>query len=66
MPKQIRIESLDVLKAMKQKEAEEKVIGYYSDYSLECVACVSEGEPATAEALPDGFTCDSCGVVVNA
>ena len=44
----------------------EKVIGYYSDYSLECVACVSEGEPATAEALPDGFTCDSCGVVVNA
>ena len=43
-----------------------EVIGYYSDYSLECVACLSQGEPATAEALPDGFTCDSCGVVVNA
>ena len=43
-----------------------KVIGYYSDSSLDCVECVEEGEPATEEALPDGFTCDNCGVVVNA
>ena len=42
-----------------------KVIGYYLDGSLECVECVSEGEPATVEALPDGFTCNTCGVVVN-
>ena len=43
-----------------------KVIGYYSDFSLDCAKCVSGGEPATKEALPDGFTCDTCGEVVYA
>lgn len=40
------------------------VIGYYTD-ELNCVSCATEGEPATSEALPDGFTCATCEVVVN-
>lgn len=43
----------------------EKVIGFYSDDSLNCISCAGEGEPATIEAVPDGFTCSICGVVVN-
>jgi hypothetical protein len=42
------------------------IIGYYSETDLSCLKCVAEGEEATAEALPDGFTCASCGEVVNA
>lgn len=39
------------------------VIGYYTD-ELDCVSCATEGEPATSEAIPDGFTCATCGVVI--
>jgi hypothetical protein len=43
-------------------ETEEKIIAYYQDGAVVCPACAdwSNNEEATAEALPDGFTCDSC------
>ncbi len=43
------------------------IIGVYLDDSLICVPCstTGEGERATAQALPDGFTCDNCLEVVN-
>jgi len=46
----------------------EDIIGVYLDDSLVCVPCsaTGEGERVTAQALPNGFTCDSCWVVVNA
>lgn len=46
---------------------EENAIGVYLDDSLICVPCniTGEGERVTAQALPDGFTCDHCWVVVN-
>jgi hypothetical protein len=45
----------------------EEIIGVYLDDSLICVPCniTGEGERVTAQALPDGFTCDHCWVVVN-
>jgi hypothetical protein len=45
----------------------EDIIGVYLDSSLICVACSKEGEgeQVTAEAVPDGFTCDDCGVEQN-
>jgi hypothetical protein len=45
----------------------ENAIGVYLDESLICVPCstTGEGERATAQALPDGFTCDNCLEVVN-
>jgi len=45
----------------------EDIIGVYLESSLICVACSKEGEgeQVTAEALPDGFTCDDCGVTQN-
>jgi hypothetical protein len=46
------------------------VIGYYYEDRLICVGCAinqpTKGEEAEAEALPNGFTCDECWVVVNA
>ena len=42
------------------------VIGYYGDDELNCISCAIEGEEATEEAVPNGFTCATCGVVVNA
>jgi hypothetical protein len=46
---------------------EENAIGVYLDDSLICVPCstTGEGERVTAQALPDGFTCDNCLEVVN-
>lgn len=41
------------------------VIGYYCEDRLVCVSCATTGEEATAEAVPNGFTCDECLVVVN-
>jgi hypothetical protein len=45
----------------------EDIIGVYLDDCLICVPCstTGEGERVTAEAVPDGFTCDSCEVVIN-
>lgn len=41
-----------------------EVIGMYQDDRLVCLPCSEgEGEQASAEALPDGFTCDECGEV---
>jgi hypothetical protein len=50
------------------QEVSEDIIGVYLDDSLVCVSCsaTGEGERVTAQALPNGFTCDSCWVVVNA
>lgn len=42
------------------------IIGYYSDTDLSCLNCETQGEEATVEALPEGFTCANCGEVVNA
>ena len=42
------------------------VIGYYGDDELNCISCATEGEEATEESVPNGFTCATCGVVVNA
>ena len=43
-----------------------EVIGMYQDDRLVCLPCSEgEGERASAEALPDGFTCDECGEAVN-
>lgn len=41
--------------------------GIYLDSSLVCVPCWNgeEGEAVTVEALPNGFTCDECGVTQN-
>ena len=46
----------------------EDIIGVYLEDRLICVPCSkpNEGEGVTAEALPHGFTCDECWVVVNA
>jgi len=43
-------------------KTEEKIIAYYQDGAVVCPACAdwSNDEEATAEALPDGFVCDSC------
>lgn len=44
-----------------------KVIGYYQEGRVICPPCANEqGEEATKEALPEGFTCDECWEVVNA
>jgi hypothetical protein len=49
------------------QQVSEEIIGVYLDDSLICVPCSkpNEGEGVTAEALPDGFTCDNCLEVVN-
>ena len=46
---------------------EKDIIGVYLDDSLICVSCSKEGEGerVTAEAVPNGFTCAECQVVVN-
>jgi hypothetical protein len=46
----------------------EDIIGVYLDDRLICIPCAKqgEGEGVTAEALPNGFTCDECLVVNNA
>lgn len=49
-----------------------KIIGVYpvNDDRVVCVGCASnhslKGEWATADGLPDGFSCEECGAVVNA
>jgi hypothetical protein len=45
----------------------EEIIGVYLEDRLICVPCSkpNEGEGVTAEALPHGFTCDECWVVVK-
>lgn len=49
-----------------QHSEEWEAVGVYQDDRLVCLPCSGgEGERASAEALPDGFTCDECGVVVN-
>jgi hypothetical protein len=50
------------------QQQERDIIGVYLESSLICVACSKEGEgeQVTAEAVPDGFTCDECGVTQNA
>lgn len=50
-----------------EQQVSEEIIGVYLDDSLICVPCstTGEGERATAQALPDGFTCDNCLEVVN-
>lgn len=40
------------------------IIGTYTDHALICLDHDEQGEPAEAQALPDGFTCDECGRVV--
>jgi hypothetical protein len=43
------------------------IIGVYLNDSLICVPCstTDEGDQVTAEALPNGFTCDKCEVIVS-
>ena len=46
----------------------EDIFGIYLESSVICVACWNgkDGEAVTVEALPNGFTCDGCGVTQNA
>lgn len=54
-------------KVKRECECQEEIIGVYLDDSLICVPCstTGEGEGATAQALPDGFTCNNCGTVIR-
>jgi hypothetical protein len=60
----VKAEFVDNINTWRELSAD--VIGYYTDSELDCVSCANEGEPATSEAVPNGFTCNTCGVVVNA
>lgn len=46
-----------------------KQVGVYTDSNLICIECAVngsvEGEVALLDGLPDGFTCDQCGAVIN-
>lgn len=49
-----------------QHSKEWEAVGVYQDDRLVCLPCSEgEGEKASAETLPDGFTCDECGEAVN-
>ena len=45
------------------------ILGYYYTDRLICIGCAFNeqtlGEEATADAIPNGFTCADCGITVN-